>query len=122
MLQDPVRLIHHCKLRGYWFASSPFSSCSCRVPGCQGYEAVPGQRYCIAVYKYRPESLPCSAGIEDTGQLILCSLLSQVTTMATLRLPTSWRCSVVEPDYARQLLAHLPVSAEPLRVSGCATV
>lgn len=23
MLQDPVRLIHHCKLKGYWFASSP---------------------------------------------------------------------------------------------------
>lgn len=24
MLQDPVRLTHHCKLKGYWFASSPF--------------------------------------------------------------------------------------------------
>ncbi|ELL9284915.1 hypothetical protein Q3Z52_004343 [Salmonella enterica] len=37
-----------------------------------------------------------------------------------LRLPAAWRHPVVRPDSDRQLLAHLPVSAEPAgAVSGC---
>ncbi|EFA6664665.1 hypothetical protein E3L84_24980, partial [Escherichia coli] len=32
---------------------------------------------------------------------------------AHLRLPAAWRHPVVRPDSDRQLLAHLPVSAEP---------
>ncbi|SMB39909.1 hypothetical protein ECWI1_P4842 (plasmid) [Escherichia coli] len=39
---------------------------------------------------------------------------------AHLRLPAAWRHPVVRPDSDRQLLAHLPVSAEPAgAVSGC---
>ncbi|EGI48164.1 YchA-1 [Escherichia coli H299] len=39
---------------------------------------------------------------------------------AYLRLPAAWRHPVVRPDSDRQLLAHLPVSAEPAgAVSGC---
>ncbi|PZZ27908.1 hypothetical protein DIV27_26710, partial [Escherichia coli] len=35
-------------------------------------------------------------------------------------LPAAWRHPVVRPDSDRQLLAHLPVSAEPAgAVSGC---
>ncbi len=39
---------------------------------------------------------------------------------AHLRLPAAWRHPVVRPDSDRQLLAYLPVSAEPAgAVSGC---
>ncbi len=47
-------------------------------------------------------------------------MLSDFLSHAHLRLPAAWRHPVVRPDSDRQLLAHLPVSAEPAgAVSGC---
>ena len=56
-------------------------------------------------------------------EAFFCFVVSVVLTPGggdTLRLPAAWRHPVVRPDSDRQLLAHLPVSAEPAgAVSGC---
>ena len=62
--------------------------------------------------------LPCDYSLFLPALILTTAVLSCLP--AHLRLPAAWRHPVVRPDSDRQLLAHLPVSAEPAgAVSGC---
>ena len=62
--------------------------------------------------------LPCDYSLFLPALILTTAVLSCLP--AYLRLPAAWRHPVVRPDSDRQLLAHLPVSAEPAgAVSGC---
>ena len=71
--------------------------------------------------------LPCDYSLFLPALILTTAVLSCLpgapsapVCRAHLRLPAAWRHPVVRPDSDRQLLAHLPVSAEPAgAVSGC---